>query len=572
MSAMMEEEPPFEAPLELSPEMEERIRGHKVVALPTRRGRVRDMASGRPRTRSLSAGRSRIRPQDLVQDIYDRMGVGYKRGQETKLDGEVQPSSTYLEQRGRDPTPRDSDMRQPGFQDRYKAAARFSRGRSLEKEAEGEQRRARSLSRGRLAQRWPPNRSDTEPLSPNREQKQQLSPRSKSSPQQLSYGISPTRSFDMRPVYKPAAAAAGDTCTREFKDEKKETDENEVQDETNGEEKDEILRVTPPSVKDRIHVYGGGAKDRPKTPSRTIGRNVDPQYAAQFAVREKPPKIDIYAEGKKVEEMKEDSIPEAPQSPTPSDPMTDFVKQRPKTPTRTIRRSVDPQYAAQFAVREKPPKIDIYAEKKQVDEKKEESMPEAPLSPTPSDPMTDFVKQRKAIPNVETASKSSTNSRLTSKTSPIAHAFLSAISPTNKTARTSTSASAPVREISAPAEELAVNDCGSVAMSSVSGDEYGYRSAKETKKSSWQQDRNRVLAYANPNQSPARPTNPSKSTDDMERIIDERVQAQVNELGTRMEAQLKRHMQQIDERMTARLDIIERKMNSIVESIQRGMI
>jgi len=147
MSAMMEEEPPFEAPLELSPEMEERIRGHKVVALPTRRGRVRDMASGRPRTRSLSAGRSRIRPQDLVQDIYDRMGVGYKRGQETKLDGEVQPSSTYLEQRGRDPTPRDSDMRQPGFQDRYKAAARFSRGRSLEKEAEGEQRRARSLSR-----------------------------------------------------------------------------------------------------------------------------------------------------------------------------------------------------------------------------------------------------------------------------------------------------------------------------------------------------------------------------------------------------------------------------------------
>ena len=231
---MAEEESPLEQPpLEFSPELEERIRGHKVVALPSRRGRVRDLAAGRPRhTRSLSAGRSRIRPQDLVQDIYDRMGVSYKRGQETSLLDEVvvvQPSSTYRE-RGRDrtarepPAPEDQKRQPGGFQERYKAAARFSRGRSPEKKQEGEQqRRARSLSRGRLAQRWPPNRSESDPavlkqqsqqqpLSPKREQQplspkrqqqqqqQQLSPRSMS--QQYSYGLSPTRSFDMRPVYK----------------------------------------------------------------------------------------------------------------------------------------------------------------------------------------------------------------------------------------------------------------------------------------------------------------------------------------------------------------------------------
>jgi hypothetical protein len=132
-------------------------KGHEVVVMPTSAfggmNSVRDLVSSRnggddqphyrkPR-RSRSAGRTVSRSRDIVQDVYDRMGVSFPRGAlliDEKSNNETVASG--IEARTAAPA-----------RGREASTGRHDRGRSDQVDPEREQR-ARSLSRGRMQQRW----------------------------------------------------------------------------------------------------------------------------------------------------------------------------------------------------------------------------------------------------------------------------------------------------------------------------------------------------------------------------------------------------------------------------------
>jgi hypothetical protein len=124
--------------------------GHKVVASPLRldvaeSNRTAPQKKDETRPRSRSLGRSRTR--DVVQEVYDRMGV----------------SRDDLKDGG-------NGSNAEKFQQRYRAAAAMStpsntyaRGRPTEALLTDGNRRARSLSRGEsVTRRWPPTQGQTE--------------------------------------------------------------------------------------------------------------------------------------------------------------------------------------------------------------------------------------------------------------------------------------------------------------------------------------------------------------------------------------------------------------------------
>lgn len=277
--------------IQVPPELEEAYRGHKVVAFPARgRLSVRDVVSGhnnssnnntdaKPRPRSLSAGRTRRTASDLVQDVYNRMGVNYKRGENTLLDDAKSEAAIS------EPT-------------------KNARGRELEQEGSPE-RRSRSLSRGRLARNWPPSQivppsrpiytsaSSTVPAPTGTTTAPASTAPSSSviskSPRPTIGKMSPrpgqtSNSFGGKASPKrPAELKTSPKAESSFAEEKKEDGPH----------------LTPSSVKDRISIYGGNTKA--KKQARAVARAVDPQYAAKFAMRDHPPKIDIYGEEKKDE-------------------------------------------------------------------------------------------------------------------------------------------------------------------------------------------------------------------------------------------------------------------------------
>lgn len=543
-------------------------RNRKVVAFPSRgrmsvaeavstsNSKLQQQQPQKPRPRSLSAGRTRTRPQDLVQDIYDRMGLSLKRsdpigirGRELLRDRDDPPPQqlavTTSSSSGHLPVTSTSEpsMRArgsqgaatgnpPQLQDRYRTTANNTRGRGRLLE-EQEQRRSRSLSRGRkLALQWPPpEEGGGDSFSPTG------SPLRVSTPATAKQtGTTPTRAgYGNATEYR--AFSYKNNSSKDWNDEKK---QEQVGASSVEEYQKEILKVTPPSVKARATVYGGTAK--PKS-NRNMMRSYDQQYAAQFAVREKPPKVDIYGscndnddDANVGEEKKEDDLVQGSAANHPQQ-----------------------EHAS-------------------------------PL-PVASDCAVEHARQRMGInnnnsggggknkQNWETSSASS--SRSTKSAANVASTFLAAIQPPRESLSSNRNLTAPMAEITASNEDQVINDGSSVAMSSVSVEEFApattYR--REGKKLSWQ-ERNRVPAYSSsggvgvyPTAATTNITGKNLSAEAIERIVDERVQAQFLTLESRMEASMRRWMKKMDEKMMTRLEAMEEKisgMNSVLEESMKG--
>jgi len=277
--------------------------------------------SKREKPRAVSAGRVR-RPsgRDLVLDIYERLGV-------------ERPETSSPTNNNTTATAANANNANP-------------RGRSPGLRTAAEQKRARSLSRGRVRNRWPPvqhaepvrddpaspppptNNSsvflDEPPLSPRQQRGYKVRAaavyrnggRDEPSPnknynnsntsmptkdlmlntsksltdwrrtleKELTTTTPSTRSNN---VPRSIQTNSEDPCDS-WKDEKKES--------TTAEDQDEEDCVSPASVKERMIAFGGDSSKSSSKASATshLRRSVDKQYAAQFAMREHPPKIDIY--------------------------------------------------------------------------------------------------------------------------------------------------------------------------------------------------------------------------------------------------------------------------------------
>ena len=516
--------------LEINPAFEERLIAHKVVTTP--RGRLvgSDGIGGSPRRpRSLSAPRTRQRASDLVNNLYERMGVNYQRGQGTdftaspeRMAATPQPflsrpttpanvvatpsnSHTIFQRPGEDDNIANNNVGNFGeltqsrsFHDRYRVATSRGRAsdRSMTGSAPGEdvqsETRPRSLSRGRVAQRWPPARTEELVAAPATPLQTQAKPAHSS----------PSRSSS-RPAWMELPAAAAYS---------KESSNNSQARSVEAEEKKEdhaheasVGSHVP--LKDRISVFGTKKGAASKTSrSRPALRSVDPKYAAQFAVRDHPPKIDIYADTK---------------DPSTSE-TTDMSTEISPTPTTEHGKS---QYQ---------------------DQQQQQSQTQATIQSSPS------VK----------------------KMGSIAMAYMSAIQSPSKSPKTSKS-SIPPREIAVSATPdlgLAPNDSQSLAgVSTVSGDEFSNtreralaNSAAPTRRQNWrssQTPKNQVQSYSN--NVAAFPTSPPLTTpseDMLERLVEERVNERMVNIESKIEDSLRRLVGAMEERVMARLACIEQKM------------
>ncbi|GKZ01108.1 hypothetical protein MPSEU_001062300 [Mayamaea pseudoterrestris] len=252
---------------EIPPELEARLRGHKVVAYPspTRGRRTQAPDSSSPRPRSLSESRKAARTKDIVKDVYDRMGIPYDR------------------EAGADLT-----MTRP------------SRSRRVE-DTSSERSRPRSLSKGRIASIWPPPSQQTSldnswSFSPT---ESQLSPtkrtmnattalafqKAKPSTNAIPAFGSPAYCKDMLTLMPPPSPQ---TEKREGSVSPKSalTEKTDVVSETDASRDDNLAATVQQkrlSVKDRINNLSGVSKE-PLVKTRYVqSRSGDTQLAAKIA-------------------------------------------------------------------------------------------------------------------------------------------------------------------------------------------------------------------------------------------------------------------------------------------------
>lgn len=537
--------------LDTSPAVEERLLAHKVVTAPRGRlignsdGMVAGSASSsspeRPRARSLSAPRTRQRATDLVQNLYHRMGVNYQRGQGTDLSASILKESTgtahpflsrpttpanglttttpsnghtIFQRHGGDDDNADtaagtgSEITQSrSFHERYRAAT--SRGRATDRAVEDAARersdnnsRPRSLSRGRVTQRWPPARTTAEDMG---------SPTSSSPPQIINkQAYSPTRSSPVRPSWMESPGPVplnSDSCNTERSVDAEEKKEDQGQD---------VQLGTPVSLKDRISIFGSTKSSSSTKPSRTT-RYVDPKYAAQFAVRDHPPKIDIYADTK-------DSTATA----------TDVTDSSTATSPNAVNEASKSQTA--------PP---------------QQQQPQQHIPSTSQATLTGSGK----------------------KSGGVVMTYMSAIQsptvPKNSKASAPVRASVPPKEIavSAPTElGLHPNDSQSLAgLSTVSGDEFSNTQNKTaasgfSKRQNWrasQSPKNQVHTFSN-QAAAALPSFPPlvSGQDDtvLENLVEDRVKERMADLESNIQTRLCQLVGAMEARVMARLDAIEKKM------------
>ena len=469
--------------------------------------------------RSLSAGRARPTGRDLVNDVYERLGV-----------------------------------ERPEYSSAV-AGLQAERGRSPGLSTAADQRRARSLSRGRIRNRWPPSNAEvpTTPTKPTKSVRESAP----ASPKSRVYGptdCEPTSpASPLRGTYKTTAANVYQNSREERAKEvtplptsksmewRKPADTEQRKEEMlpraiqsshsmewNDEKKDaenpsEDGYMSPPSVKDRMRVFGNDVKEA-KSASKVSRRPVDKQYAAQFAVRELPPKINIYASGKNNGTM----IDNAPS-----------------------------------------------------DEKKNDQ----------EDPDDGHQEQKKTTASEAGSSAKSTQSA-PSKTN-IAEAFLAAIhSPTPSTSsgsprklsnmRNDVSLFAPVTEV--VSEEDISSETENVSLLSTTSEDLGSspQSGHRVSKKSW----NRVPAYT-PGTNQYMHTSPTQQrrgtigsiinhhhhhgNNDaaIEKMVDDRVRARVGEIERNMLDQLQTFMTRMDERMETRVGRLERTIQALLREQQQ---
>jgi hypothetical protein len=244
---------------------------------------------------------------------------------------------------------------------------------------------------------------------------------------------------------------------------------------------------------------------------------------------------------------------------------------------------VDPQYAAHFAVRDHPPKIDIYQDEKRrqrqehmengqdlLEEKKEDT-----ISPPPSDCVTGKQKLKSSsCHEVHSPVAASRISPEKSGGSGLANAYMAAIQ-----AASPKTQSLPLISASNTADDQeTASDTVSVSVSSVSAEEMPPTLARpgsrdHTKKPSWQ-ERNRVSAYSsasgastpqtsNQNLSPRNHAAINEAT--LERLVEERVRARLGDLEARIETQLRRSR---DETLALRVGALEQQIIRLTTALE----
>ena len=577
---------------------------HQVVAYPQEtsaaRGRLRSLdPSQRPqqqRPRSLSAGRSRIRNTDIVQEVYDRLGVrrGGDWGTTTSdadaaaaaIDSNLETPAEEVTRGGVEPSEGPKPLLSPSrrdeegskFRERFRASA--TRGRERQTATSpADERRSRSLSRGRLAHRWPPRLYQPEQLQSEIEVETSKadstdvtsSPMRSRGNNNTTTPTSNTYASSPRPQYSPPRGSAVshhvmgslpslsksyslgaptttspdvlvvEGKTSDWRDEKKEPEtapgckhaEEHVVDEPPAVELSAV--TTKKSIRERMIAYSGGSSVTKKKKPTCKNYTVDKQYAAQFAVREHPPKVDIYGEKLGGDEKKEEddtSLPEG--TTTTQQPQRDDVALR-KTKSTSSSRSMSPETRGAAATNSKGHRS---------------------VKSTGGNTVTSIVsainqqKSKIVSPKNPSPRKISGNSKL---------------SPT------------PMVEIAAGSENTPGNDTNSVSMSSVSAEDVsqGYRSpAGDTSKKPLWLERNRLRSQnfasaVQPHQTTSPTQQPQKASfpDDISRAIDDRVRAHVSDMETRLVAQMRRWMQQMDDKILMRVEAMEDKLNDLQASV-----
>jgi len=505
-----------------------------VVAYP--RGRKSTNLIMKPRPRSLSAGRNRKNAQDVVQSVYDRLGV--RRGQwisdhAGKPDSEkpaIEQSSGAVvdEEAPRAVTsparsPRPSERRtssSSAFHERFRAAATKSRGRApapaaTEQPPTIQERRARSLSRGRLAKRWPPAKSsqpEEEPVtcpSPP-----QSSP--KLTVQTRAVGGAPKEINTALVMKRLTGSSKEITEAGEFMDLNLDTQTdvgrvNSSDETTARQDLLETKSMSGPSLQDRMKAYNGMICSNTRNTRPSSTRAIDnKQYAANFAVRDHPPKIDIYSNKPAPilhqDEKKEDESTTHPESLTEHD-----LVQSPRGTPRMI-----------------------------------------------GGKATTTSSTVSSLNNM-----SQTPRRVRGSGTKLANSYMASIQQQQspRAARCSTPKSPtpiPVAEITEG------NDVASAAMSSVSGtDEFHQHSQSLrmpeiscTSKPTWQSRPKQQQAVSSSMDSAA-----------INKIIDERVQAHIADMETRFGAQMRRWMQQMDDKVLMRLEAMENRMSELQNAL-----
>ena len=463
--------------------------GHKVVAMPSLGGKsVREVVSSREppitntrraatpsQQRSRSAGRTpQSKSRDIVQDVYDRMGVS------------------------RDDLGGDKDK----FQIRYRAAAALTaateaqpRGRTMEQQpvSTDGQRRARSLSRGRsVAGRWPPTRHQDE-----REQRAVRESAPERAVSSTEVRIDPTRRQVIPQQTKQSLVSAVDDANRlnrassfpigsssmqkKTVSPRKPTELQQVTAEDQGDDKsgaNSTEGISNLSVKDRVTAITGGKSNR-NFPKRSI--------PVQYVKRPPPPKIDIYEEIRRKEEDESEQT-----APEPS------------------------------------------------------TIPPSPAAAAAADAAAELVRKNQYGRPHHTRSPS-----MNDKSDPY-----------------NTPVSKPPLEISGVDDSGGLADSSSVAISSVSADEYNDRSPSQLpgKKDPVTRRWNGVSQRSTlPSPASAKSFTSAQSVNNehLDRIVEERVQAQISELETRMTSQMLRLERRMEERMQDRMDQLESKIDKI---------
>ena len=474
-------------------------KGHKVVAMPSGNAlSVRDMVSSRSafdpnRPRSLSAGRATTMSRDIVQEVYDRMGV--PRSSEP-FDEAPQNLSIEKDSRGRFSAPQRRRDHSPDsaekFSQRYRAAAELSsprvgdRGRCAE---QGEARRSRSLSRGRaVAGRWPPVQTSNE----------------QSAPQPVA--------FKPRKSEEPVSTVPSSPNRKKFSRSESEEEYGES-DSASKDSEEKSGSVSIPSVKDRISAYAGVRNSARNFPQKK------PANYQTYATRERPAPIDIYEDARKKEDAPKQAEDDVAVSSEPS--------------------AVHPSPAAAAA----------------------------------ADAAFALVRGGRTGKNVKSAG---TAVRTPKARTGIAGAYLGAIkSPTSTAAVTKPTVTQPT---SAPLTEISAvdpnGDGHSVAASSVSADEFNFTptgrsvGGTSTKKPTWA-ERNRSSQVSPNVRTPngqystngSKPSTPSAS--EIEKIIEQRVQARVSVVEMRMEEQMQRLERRMEEKLKSRIDVLDDKLDKM---------
>ena len=567
------------------------LKDHEVVVMPNSAlggMSVRDLLSSQdddqpqhqPR-RSRSAGRTVSRSRDIVQDVYDRMGVSYSRGQ--PLDLLVDGGAVASGIEARNPAP--ARGRQAS---RHEADGASGRGRSEQVDPERE-RRARSLSRGRMQQRWQTavTTKDPSPIS----QRSSLAGSGSApltpvpAPKPTATATTPVRQVPTTPVrqapttpVRPAAA----TPVRQTP-----TSNN--------------IRTTIPPFKDSLR------SPPPSQPNLAIHRSVSHDYASNIERREYAgsERRDLPGSDLKhistpdlKDEKKEDGSAMSEESKAAQRRLS--IKDRisayrgKETPTRTggtpsrPRRSFStfssPQYMSK---RELPPQVDIYRTESDAmtDMTCETGMGNtAPFDATRAaveaapDPPVDKYRRISAANSVPAAGVRSART-----TGRIADVFLSAISPVPVKAALSPRAyrsvpkSIPVVEINGNrSDETGAADAQSLAASSVSGDDY-LNSPKHAsrsvvvglpmKKNSLKPD---IHKYGSTRNSMTGMTISSQInsttpivTPEMEKIIEDRVQAQLSDMENRFQARLARMETLMENQHKEHVHALEAKLDQL---------